>query len=129
MAEYTGNISSTLVAATKVKGTGVYDLAGSRIGSVDHVMVDRERGCAIYAVMAFGESDAVGKKCHSLLSLPWMTMKYDAQKSGYVVNLDKKVLEDTSDEGEDSNAGWTPEYSGAWPAVSEKHRVARVRLS
>ena len=33
--------SGTLIAADKVKGTNVYNLAGDKLGSIDDIMIDR----------------------------------------------------------------------------------------
>lgn len=82
--------SGSLIAASKVKGTNVYNLAGESLGSIDDIMIDKATGRAIYAVMAFGGFLGMGESFHPL---PWATLKYDAQKGGYVVNLDKATLE------------------------------------
>jgi sporulation protein YlmC with PRC-barrel domain len=120
--------SATLVAATKVKGTAVYDLEGEKIGSVDHVMIDTTSGCAIYAVMAFGQSPRRANKYRSLLSLPWVNMTYDAQKGGYMVNLDKKVLNDASDQGRNSTVEWPSGYGAFEAAAAAEAQDVRVRL-
>ena len=90
MAEATSITSGTLIAAEKVKGTNVYNRAGEKLGSVEDIMIDKVSGRAIYAVMSFGGFLGMGEKRHPL---PWATLKYDTQKGGYVVNLDKKQLE------------------------------------
>jgi sporulation protein YlmC with PRC-barrel domain len=128
MTKRTPDRSGTLIAATKVKGTVVYDLEGEKIGSVDHVMIDTTSGCAIYAVMAFGKSPGKGRKYHSLLSLPWVSMTYNAQKGGYMVNLDKKVLEDTPNQGRNSGADRPPDYGAFEAAAAAKYQDTRVRL-
>ena len=122
------NTAETLVAATKVKGAIVYDLAGAKIGNVDHVMIDAIRGCAVYAVMSFGASTRKGKKYHSVLSLPWANMKYDAQKGGYMVNLDKKVLEDAPGHGRNYDDKCTSDYGVSGLTATAKHQDTRIRL-
>ena len=42
--------------------------------------------------------------------LPWATLKYDAQKGGYVVNLDKGQLEGAPYYDRNSDFEWTPDY-------------------
>jgi hypothetical protein len=49
----------------------------------------------------------MGEKYHPL---PWATLKYDAQKGGYVVNLDKKLLEGAPYYDRGSAFEWTPDY-------------------
>ncbi|HZM57174.1 MAG TPA: PRC-barrel domain-containing protein [Acidimicrobiales bacterium] len=107
MSEATSITSGTLIAADKVKGTNVYNLAGDKLGSVDDIMIDKVSGRAIYAVMSFGGFLGMGEKYHPL---PWATLKYDAQKGGYVINLDKKLLEGAPNYDSGSAFEWTPEY-------------------
>jgi sporulation protein YlmC with PRC-barrel domain len=99
--------SGTLIAAGKVDGTNVYNLAGDKLGSVYDIMIDKVSGRAIYAVMSFGGFLGMGEKYYPL---PWATLKYDAQKGGYVVNLDKKQLEGAPNYDRDPEFKWTPEY-------------------
>ena len=107
MSETASITSGTLIAAEKVNGTNVYNPAGDKLGSVDDIMIDKVSGRAIYAVMSFGGFLGMGEKFHPL---PWATLKYDAQKGGYVVNLDKKVLEDAPYYDSSSEFTWTPDY-------------------
>ncbi len=107
MSDATSITSGTLIAAEKVNGTNVYDLAGDKLGSVDDIMIDKASGRAIYAVMSFGGFLGMGEKFHPL---PWAKLKYDEQKGGYVVNLDKKVLEGAPYYDSDRDFAWTPDY-------------------
>ena len=54
MSDVTTITSGTLIAAEKVRGTSVYNLAGDKLGSVEDIMIDKVSGRAIYAVMSFG---------------------------------------------------------------------------
>jgi uncharacterized protein YrrD len=107
MVQDTSITTGTLIAADKVKGTNVYNPAGDTLGSIDDIMIDKVSGRAIYAVMSFGGFLGMGAKFHPL---PWATLKYDAQKGGYVVNLDKKVLEGAPSFARDSEFTWTRDY-------------------
>jgi PRC-barrel domain len=107
MSETASITSGTLIAAEKVNGTNVYNLAGDKLGSVDDIMIDKVSGRAIYAVMSFGGFLGMGEKFHPL---PWATLKYDAHKGGYLVNLDKKMLEDAPYYDSDRDFAWTPDY-------------------
>jgi len=107
MSEAASITSGSLIAADKVKGTNVYNPAGDNLGTIDNIMIDKASGRAIYAVMSFGGFLGMGEKFHPL---PWATLKYDAQKGGYVVNLDKKVLEDAPNYDRGSQVAWTPDY-------------------
>ena len=107
MTETTEMTSGALIAASKVKGTTVYNKAGENLGSVEDIMIDKVTGRAIYAVMAFGGFLGLSEKHYPL---PWATLKYDTNKGGYLVNLDKKMLTDAPNFDRNSQFSWTPEY-------------------
>jgi len=90
MADVTKITTGSLIAAEKVNGTDVYNMNGDKLGTVDDIMIDKISGKAIYAVMSFGGFLGIGEKQHPL---PWSSLTYDEAKEGYVVNLDKKMLE------------------------------------
>ena len=107
MAEATSITTGTLIAAEKVRGTSVYNLAGDKLGSVEDIMIDKVSGRAIYAVMSFGGFLGMGEEHYPL---PWATLRYDVQKGGYMVNLDKKQLEGAPSYARGSEFKWTPDY-------------------
>ena len=107
MSQTASTTSGNLIAAGKVEGTNVYNVAGEKLGTVDDIMIDKISGRAIYAVMSFGGFLGMGEMYHPL---PWATLKYDANKGGYVVNLDKKMLEAAPNYDGDSDFEWTPDY-------------------
>ena len=72
MSDTTTITSGTLIAAEKVRGTNVYNLAGDKLGSVEDIMIDKVSGRAIYAVMSFGGFLGMGEKYHPL---PWATLE------------------------------------------------------
>jgi len=105
--ETTKITSGSLIAAEKVEGTSVYNLAGEKLGTVEDIMLDKVSGKAIYAVMSFGGFLGIGEKYHPL---PWSTLQYDESRGGYVVNLDKRKLESAPTYAMDDDFRWTPEY-------------------
>jgi len=110
MTDSAETLFGNLIAAEKVKGTNVYDLAGDKLGTVDDIMIDKVSGHAIYAVMSFGGFLGIGGKRHRL---PWATLKYDAEKGGYVINLDKTLLDGAPSYDRSSEFYWTPDYGRA----------------
>ena len=82
--------TSMLISADKVEGTRVMNPAGEKLGSIEDVMIDKRSGKVAYAVMSFGGFLGIGDKYHPL---PWSMLKYDTNLNGYVVNLDKRILE------------------------------------
>ncbi len=107
MNEATSNTAGNLIAADKVDGTSVYNLAGEKLGTVEDVMIDKITGQAIYAVMSFGGFLGMNEKHHPL---PWSTLKYDTLMAGYVINMDKKKLQDAPNYDGASEFEWTPAY-------------------
>ncbi len=91
-----------LIAGSTVAGTAVYDTQGGKLGTVDDVMIDRVSGRIAYAVMSFGGFLGIGNQHHPL---PWTTLRYDTGLGGYVVNLDRSMLE-----GAPAYADQTPDW-------------------
>ena len=79
----------SLIAASKVNGTTVYNTVGEKLGSVYDVMIDKRSGKAAYAIMSFGGFLGIGDSYHPL---PWQSLTYDDRQGGYVVNIDRSRL-------------------------------------
>src|SRR5262245_60087923 len=82
--------SATLISASKVTGTNVYNTAGDSLGEIHDVMIDKRSGKIAYAIMSFGGFLGIGEQYHPL---PWVTLKYDTRQGGYVVGLTREQLE------------------------------------
>jgi sporulation protein YlmC with PRC-barrel domain len=95
--------TNSLIASDRVEGTAVYNRQGDRLGSVSNFMVDKRSGTVRYAVLSFGGFLGVGKEHYPL---PWSMLSYDTQKGGYVVDLDKAIL----DEAPSYETGREPDY-------------------
>jgi PRC-barrel domain len=93
----------TLIAASKVEGTAVYNRQGEAIGSVYDVMIDKRSGDVAYAVMSFGGFLGIGQRYHPL---PWNMLDYDERQSGYVVDLNKEMLEKAPSYAQDHEPNW-----------------------
>ncbi|MCC7274192.1 MAG: PRC-barrel domain-containing protein [Alphaproteobacteria bacterium] len=112
------NETGSLISADRVEGTAVYNRAGNHLGSIKTVMIDKPSGKVAYAVMSFGGFLGIGEKYHPL---PWGMLRYDRGQSGYVVDLDKKMLEGAPS----YSASETPNYDDqAWGRkVHDYYRV------
>lgn len=97
--------SGSIIAADQVEGTNVYNRAGEKLGSIDHVMIDKRGGKVAYAIMSFGGFLGLGESYHAL---PWSKLTYDERQGGYVVDLDKRQLEGAPYYSEAD--AWTPTY-------------------
>ena len=80
-----------LIASNKVEGTTVYNEDGDKLDSISNFMVDKTSGQVEYAVLQFGGLFGLGTDYYPL---PWELLAYDSEQGGYVVNLDKEVLEE-----------------------------------
>lgn len=83
--------TSRLIASDKVEGTNVYNRDGEKLGSIHNFMVDKQSGNVEYAVLKFGTLFGLGGDYYPL---PWSVLTYDPEQGGYLVDLDKSVLEE-----------------------------------
>ena len=79
-----------LIASDKVEGTAVFDRKGERLGAVHTLMIDKHSGQVEYAVLTFGGVLGMGAEFHPL---PWESLTYDLMLRGYVVDIDKEMLQ------------------------------------
>ena len=105
--DLTARETDRLISSDKVEGTAVQSRKGESLGSIYQVMIDKYSGKVAYAVMSFGGFLGMGEKQHPL---PWSSLTYDQDKGGYVVNLDKKRLENAPTLDRDDDFEWTPDY-------------------
>jgi hypothetical protein len=82
--------SANVISSDKVEGTTVYNAVGDKLGSIDDLMIDKTTGQVRYAVMEFGGFLGMGADRYPI---PWNMLKYDVQRDGYVVPLDKAKLD------------------------------------
>lgn len=82
--------TNRLIASNKVEGTTVYNRDGEKLGSIYNFMVDKRSGQAEYAVLQFGGLFGLASDYYPL---PWNVLTYETDQGGYVVDLDKTVLE------------------------------------
>jgi sporulation protein YlmC with PRC-barrel domain len=88
--DYNKSETTSLIAASKVNGTSVYNRKGESLGSIYDVMLNKQSGQVSYAVMSFGGFLGMGEKYHPV---PWKKLTYNEQYGGYVIDIDKKQLE------------------------------------
>ena len=88
-----------LIGSDKVEGTAVYGADGSKIGSIERVMLGKTDGRIAYAVLGFGGFLGIGDDHYPL---PWDQLTYDTSLGGYRVAITEKQLEGA------------PKYSDTW---------------
>ena len=84
------SLANDVISSDRVDGTNVYNTAGDKLGSIDHLVIDKRSGQVRYAVLEFGGFLGMGTDRYPL---PWNMLKYDLDKDGYVVPIDKSTLE------------------------------------
>lgn len=81
---------NSLIFATKVNGTPVYNADADKIGHIEDVAIGKRDGKVAYAILSFGGFLGIGEKYHPL---PWSILTYDTAQNGYVVSLSKDELQ------------------------------------
>ncbi|HTC51951.1 MAG TPA: PRC-barrel domain-containing protein [Steroidobacteraceae bacterium] len=86
----TTNTSGYVISSDKVEGAAVYNGSGDKLGSIDDLMIDKRSGHIRYAVLEFGGFLGMGTDRYPI---PWNVLRYDTERDGYVVPLDKNILD------------------------------------
>jgi hypothetical protein len=94
-----------VVTADQVHGSAVRTRAGDALGTIDRLLIDKVSGKITYAVIAI----AAGPDGDRRQPLPWCVMTYDPLMGGYLVNLDRRVLENGPTLRRDENVDWNSE--------------------
>ena len=89
-----------VVAADSIAGAVVFNRAGQRIGVIDRLMLDKITGRIVFALVFIGDT---ADAAHRQYVLPWSLLSYDALMGGYLVNVDRKVLENGPTFGSDAH--------------------------
>jgi hypothetical protein len=82
----------SLITASRVNGTPVFNRAGERIGHIEDLSIDKVTGQVRYAILGFGGFLGIGDRFHPM---EWSLLHFDIDKNGYVVPLDRRELEKT----------------------------------
>jgi len=111
--------TANLIGSDKVEGTAVYGLDGSKVGTIQRMMIDKISGKVAYAVMSFGGFMGMGEDYYPV---PWSILDYDTTLGGYRTNLLKEQLEGAPKYTESTGWNWNREndrqvhdYYGAKP--------------
>jgi len=100
-------VTGDVVSSDNVEGTAVYNNAGDKLGSIDNLMIDKYSGHVQYAVLEFGGFLGIGTDRYPI---PWQLLKYEPNKGGYIVPLDKSRLKDAPKYQEEAMPPYDAEY-------------------
>jgi sporulation protein YlmC with PRC-barrel domain len=81
---------TTAILASKVKGTPVYNTNGDKVGAIEDVVLDKTSNNIMFAVLGSGGVLGVGEKYRPV---PWSILDYDQKMGGYVVPVDRNMLD------------------------------------
>src|ERR1700733_16087195 len=73
-----------LISSDKVEGTTVRRSNGDKVGTIEHVMLDKLSGRVAYAVMSFGGFLGLGEEYYAL---PWSALRYNENLDAYELNV------------------------------------------
>jgi sporulation protein YlmC with PRC-barrel domain len=97
----------TVYRASTIKGMGVYNLQGERVGTVDELVIDVEKGQVVYAALSVGGFLGIGDK---LFAIPWREFTLEVGEDGkfFRVDVTKEKLQKAKGFDKD-----------AWPNVAD----------
>ena len=103
-----------VLAASTLAGDSVRNAAGEDLGKLDELMIDIPSGRVAYAVLSFGGVLRMGNK---LFAVPWSALKVDEDEKCFLLNVDKKKLENAPGFDKDNwpnmaDTTWGSEVSG-----------------
>jgi len=96
--------SHSLIASDRVEGTPVRRSDGSKVGTIERLMIDKLSGNVAYAVLSFGGFLGMGQK-HA--PIPWTRLSYDQTLGAYRLDVtdDELVRAPAVAAGEDFDWG------------------------
>lgn len=79
-----------VLAADTLTGERVVNRRKEDLGTIQHLMIDVEKGRIAYAVLSFGGFLGMGDK---LFAIPWNALALDTEERQFILDVDKKLLE------------------------------------
>ncbi|TWB06755.1 PRC-barrel domain-containing protein [Bradyrhizobium stylosanthis] len=73
----------TMVPSDRVEHVGVYGRDGSKLGTIERLMLDKVTGTVAYAVIKTG--GLLGTRHH--YPMPWSALKYDPARQAFCVEV------------------------------------------
>jgi sporulation protein YlmC with PRC-barrel domain len=93
--------------ASTIKGMGVYNLAGDKVGTIDDLVIDVEKGQVVYAALSVGGFLGVGDK---LFAIRWREFTLEMGEDGKFFRVDVTKEKLKAAKGFDKDA---------WPNVAD----------
>ena len=99
-----------VISSKRVEGTSVYNSNGEKVGSIDHLIIEKKSGQVRYAVMEFG---GLLGGATDRYPIPWKMLHYDKTQDGYVAELDKAHLQEAPRHALDDNPTYDDAYDSS----------------
>lgn len=80
----------SVLAADTLTGDKVVNRQKEDLGTIQHLMIDLQKGRVAYAVLSFGGFLGMGDK---LFAIPWSALTVDTVERQFVLNVGKDLLE------------------------------------
>ncbi len=78
-----------LIASDRIEGTPVRRSEGTKVGTIERLMIDKVSGKVAYAVLSLGGFMGVGA---TRIPVPWGRLKYAISLDAYEINLSDEEL-------------------------------------
>lgn len=108
-----------ILSSSTLTGDPVVDPAGEKLGKLDELMIDVDRGGIAYAVLSVGGLFGMGDK---LFAIPWSALRVDTEEKQLVLNVSKEQLEHAP--GFDKS-NWPDFADQMWGATVHRHYGVR----
>ena len=80
--------NKTFLPTTSIKGSKVVNAKDEKLGKIEEIMIDEERGRIAYAVLSVGGWLGAGNE---FFAIPWESL--ERNRDDYILRVDKSVFE------------------------------------
>ncbi len=82
-------IHPNVLSTSAILGDTVVNRAGEKLGKIEEIMLDLEKGRVAYAVLSLGGFLGMGEK---LFAVPFEALRLDATREHFTLDVDKEKL-------------------------------------
>jgi sporulation protein YlmC with PRC-barrel domain len=116
-----------VLRAGTIKGMKVYNNEGDRVGTLDELVIDIEKGQVVYAALAVGGLLGVGDK---LFAIPWREFTYEVDEKDkfFRIDVNKEALKAAPGFAKDqwpntADPNWNREIEQFWKERTTTRRT------